>query len=80
MLQQERNLAGAENNLITATAIYARDRVSLEQILSNTLELYGISLTDAAMGVVSQQPHIPGLTAPKAPEPPKPISSNPPPA
>ncbi len=80
VLQQERNLATAENNLISATAAYARDRVSLGQILSNTLELYGISLVDAAAGTVSQQPNIPGLTAPKAPEPPKPISNNPPPA
>ena len=80
VLQQERNLATAENNLISATAAYAIDRVSLQQLLSNTLERYGISLTDAAMGVVSQAPVIPGLTAPKAPEPPKPISSNPPPA
>lgn len=80
VLQQERNLATAENNLISATAAYAIDRVSLQQLLSNTLHRYGISLTDAAMGVVSQAPVIPGLTAPKAPEPPKPISSNPPPA
>ncbi|GAC1358059.1 MAG: hypothetical protein NVSMB3_05010 [Acidobacteriaceae bacterium] len=80
VLQQERNLATAENNLISATAAYAIDRVSLQQLLSNTLERYGISLTDAAMGVVSQTPVIPGLTAPKPPEAPKPISSNPPPA
>jgi outer membrane protein len=80
VLTQERNLAGAENNLISATAAYAKDRVGLEQILSNTLDRYGISLVDAATGVVGQQPIIPGLTAPKAPEPPKPISATPPPA
>ncbi len=80
VLQQERNLAGAENNLISATAAYARDRVSLEQILSITLDRYGISLHDAATGVVTKQPNIPGLTAPKPPAPPKPISATPPPA
>ena len=80
VLVQERSLATAENNLISATAAYAVDRVNLEQILSNTLDRYGISLVDAATGVVSQQPHIPGLTAPKPPEPPKPISGTPPPA
>ena len=80
VLSQERNLATAENNLISATAAYARDRVSLEQILSNTLDRYGISLAEAATGVVTQQPIIPGLTAPKAPAPPKPISVQPPPA
>ena len=77
VLQQERNLATAENNLISATAAYAIDRISLQQLLSDTLDRYGIRLTDAATGIVSQAPVIPGLTAPKAPEPPKPISSNP---
>jgi outer membrane protein TolC len=77
VLQQERNLATAENNLISATAAYARDRVSMEQILSSTLDRYGISLQDAATGTVTQMPNIPGLTAPKAPEPPKPISATP---
>lgn len=80
VLTQERNLAIAENNLISATAAYAKDRVSLQQILSNTLDRYGVSLVDAASGVVTQQPLIPGLTAPKPPAPPKPISATPPPA
>ena len=80
VLSQERNLATAENNLITATGTYATDRVALQQLLANTLDRYGISLVDAAAGVVNQQPVIPGLTAPKAPEPPKPISATPPPA
>jgi outer membrane protein TolC len=77
VLQQERNLATAEDNLISATAAYARDRSSLSQILANTLDKYGISLADAASGVVTQQPHVPGLTAPKAPAPPKPLTSTP---
>ena len=79
VLQQERNLASAEDSLISATAAYARDRSSLEQILANTLDRYGISLNDAASGVVSQPPVIPGLTAPKPPEQPKPLSATPPP-
>ena len=77
VLSQQRNLATAEDNLISASAAYARDRSSLRQILSSTLDLYGISLTDAANGTVTQQPAIPGLTAPKAPEAPKPISATP---
>ena len=77
VLAQERALAIAENNLISATAAYAVDRVSLGQILSNTLDRYGISLGDAASGTVTQQPTIPGLTAPKPPAPPKPISGTP---
>ncbi len=77
VLQQERNLATAENNLISATAAYARDRSSLTQLLATTLDKYGISLVDAASGTVTQMPHIPGLTAPKAPAPPKPLTANP---
>lgn len=80
VLQQERLLATGENNLISATARYAVDRSALQQILSNTLDRYGISLTDAAMGTVTQPPAIPGLTAPKAPAAPKPLDATPPPA
>ena len=77
VLQQQRNLAGADNNVISATAIYAKDRVALSQLLSNTLDKYGISIQAAATGVIGQAPVIPGLTAPKAPEAPKPIVINP---
>jgi outer membrane protein len=77
VLSQERTLATGENNLISATAAYAKDRSSLQQILSNTLDRYGISLIDAASGTVTQQPQIPGLTSPKAPEAPKPLSATP---
>jgi outer membrane protein TolC len=77
VLQQERTLAGGENNLISATAAYAKDRSALQQILANTLDRYGISLVDAASGTVTQKPNIPGLTAPKAPEAPKPLTAAP---
>lgn len=79
VLQQGRNLAVADNSLISATAAYAKDRAALWQLLSNTLDRYGISITDAAAGSVTQAPLVPGLTAPKAPAAPKPISSTPPP-
>ncbi len=77
VLQQQRNLATADNNLISATGAYARDRVALGQLLSNLLDKYGISIQDAATGAVAQTPVIPGLTAPKEPEAPKPISTPP---
>jgi outer membrane protein len=77
VLQQGRNLAIADNNLISATAAYANDRANLRQLLSDTLERYGISLESAASGVIGQTPVIPGLTPPKPPEPPKPISVTP---
>ena len=77
VLSQERTLAIGDNNLISATAAYAKDRSSLNQILSNTLDRYGISLVDAATGKVSTPPQIPGLTAPKEPEAPKPLTATP---
>ena len=79
VLQQQRNLALSENTLISDTAAYARDRAALAQLLSNTLDKYGISIQEAASGTVGQAPLIPGLTAPKAPEAPKPITETPPP-
>ncbi len=69
VLQQERNLATAENNLISATAAYAKDRAALTEVLANTLDKYGISLPDATTGQLSQLPAIPGLQKPQ-PEPP----------
>jgi outer membrane protein TolC len=79
VLQQERNLATAENSLISATAAYARDRAALLQILSNTLDRYGVALGDAASGTVAQQPSVPGLTAPKPPPATRPLTQTPPP-
>jgi len=77
VLQQERNMAIAENTLISATAAYAKDRAALRELLATTLTDYGISIEGAAAGVVTMPPVIPGLTAPKAPEAPKPISDKP---
>ncbi|WP_263365589.1 TolC family protein [Edaphobacter bradus] len=77
VLQQERNLATAENNLISATAAYARDRVGLGQLLSNVLDKYGIRIEEAATGTITKPLAVPGLTAPKAPEPPKPLTTTP---
>ncbi len=69
VLQQQRSLAAAENTVISDLATYAIDRASLEQILANTLEKYGISTADAVGGKMNTAPIIPGLEpAPKAPE------------
>ncbi len=77
VLQQGRNLAIAENNQISATAAYAKDRAQLRQLLATTLDVYGITIESAASGTIGQVPVIPGLTAPKPPEAPKPISVTP---
>jgi len=63
VLQQQRALAAAEANLITAHASYAKDRAGLYQILASTLQHYGINLEDAARGVVGAQPMVPGVQA-----------------
>ncbi len=69
VLQQERNLAASENTVTASLATYARDRASLEQILANTLDKYGISMGDAVVGKVNQELSIPGLeAAPAQPE------------
>jgi outer membrane protein TolC len=79
VLQMERNLATAEDNLISADAAYARDRSSLGQILADTLDKYGVNVQQAATGDIEQKPNIPGLTPPQPPAPPKPLTENPPP-
>jgi outer membrane protein TolC len=80
VLQQQRNMANSENTVISATAAYAKDRAALLQLLSKTLDRYGISITDAATGVINTAPVVPGLTVPTAPAPVKPISVGPAPA
>jgi outer membrane protein len=77
VLAQQRSLAIAEDALISATAAYAKDRAALLELLSNTLDRYGISITDAATGMMNAAPVIPGLTAPTTPAPPKPITVGP---
>lgn len=61
VLQQSRNLATAENSLISAKAAYAKDRALLYQLTATTLQHYGINLGDAATGAVKEVPVIPGL-------------------
>jgi outer membrane protein TolC len=79
VLAQQRSLATAEDTLISATAAYAKDRAALRQVLSSTLDQYGINISEAASGDMTKAPMIPGLTAPMAPAPPKPITVGPPP-
>jgi len=61
VLQQQRNLAAADAQLIAARARYATDRAALEETLASTLDRYGISIVDAATGQVHTKPVIPGL-------------------
>jgi outer membrane protein len=61
VLLQERNLAMAQNNLITANLTYAKDRALMYEVLATTLQHYGINLNDAATGNMGEAPVIPGL-------------------
>jgi outer membrane protein TolC len=61
VLQQQRNMAVAEDNLIAAHAAYAKDRAGLYQTLASTLQHYGINLPDAAAGTVTTAPVISGV-------------------
>ena len=61
VLLQQRNLATADDNLIAAHAAYAKDRAGLYQTLASTMQHYGINLPDAAKGIVSTEPVIPGV-------------------
>jgi outer membrane protein len=61
VLQQQRSLAIAEDSLIAAQALYAKDRATLYQVLASTMQHYGINLGDAASGNVTVVPVVPGL-------------------
>ncbi len=63
VLQQERSLAMAEDNLIAAHAAYAKDRSGLYQTLASTLQHYDINLTEAASGTVTTTPVVSGVEA-----------------
>jgi outer membrane protein len=66
VLQQQRNLAAADAQLIAARARLAYDRSALEQTLASTLDRYGINIADAATGNVHSAPAIPGIEPAKA--------------
>ena len=61
VLQQQRNLAAAQAQLISARASYAIARAALEEALSSTLDRYGISLVESANGQIHTPPTIPGI-------------------
>ncbi len=61
VLVQQKGLAAADAQLISARARYATDRVALEEALASTLDRYGISIVDAATGQVNTAPVIPGI-------------------
>jgi outer membrane protein len=91
VLQQQRGLATAEFNLISAYASFAKHRADLYQILASTLQHYSINLIEAAAGTVTTAPVVQGvepakpgneptMTPPAAQEQPAPAQPAAPPA
>ena len=77
VLSQTRNYENAQDNLIAAQTTYAVDRAALSELVADTLEKYGISITDAATGNISQAPLVPGLQGPQQQAQPEPLRSAP---
>ena len=65
VLLQTRSQETAQDNLISAQTAYAVDRAGLSQLVADTLDKYGINITDAATGNITQAPQVPGLEAPQ---------------
>ncbi len=63
MLSDERDLAQAESNLVSAMTNYAKSRVQLDKDTAQTLERNNIKLDEAVTGQVRTEPTVPG-TAP----------------
>jgi outer membrane protein TolC len=63
VLSDERDLAQAESNLVSAMTNYAKSRVQLDKDTAQTLERNNIKLDEAVTGQVRTEPTVPG-TAP----------------
>jgi outer membrane protein TolC len=61
VLSDERDLAQAESNLVTAMTNYAKSRVQLDQDTAQTLERNNIQIDDAVTGKVQTMPSVPGV-------------------
>ena len=83
VLQDERDLATAQSNLLSAMTNYAKARVLLDQDTAQTLDRLNIKIDEAVTGDIKTQPTVPGTTPnknaiqemtnpPQTPPPPKP--------
>jgi len=60
VVQDQRDLAAAQNSEVQAMANYTHARISFDQALGTTLEVNHVSMTEALAGRVSSQPGQPG--------------------
>ena len=68
VMQLQTALTQAEQSLLSAVTTYEKARVALDLITNQTLDRYGIQLTDAISGDVKKQPTVPGV-APRQDQP-----------
>jgi outer membrane protein TolC len=61
VLSDERDLAQAESNLVTAKTQYAKSKVLLDQDTAQTLEHNNIKIDEAVTGDIRTQPAVPGI-------------------
>jgi len=62
VLQDERDLATAQSNLLSAMTNYAKARVLLDQDTAQTLDRLNIKIDEAVTGDIKTQPNVPGTT------------------
>jgi outer membrane protein TolC len=60
VLQDERDLAQNESNLVQAKINYAKARVQLDQDTAQTLDRYNIKIDEAVTGDIKTMPNVPG--------------------
>jgi len=60
VLSDERDLAQAESNLVSAMTNYAKSKVQLDRDTAQTLENLNIKLDEATTGEIKTQPVVPG--------------------
>lgn len=61
VLQDERDLAAAESNLVSAMTNYAKSKVQLDRDTAQTLEHNNIILDEAVTGDIRTAPSVPGI-------------------
>jgi outer membrane protein TolC len=68
VITQQRDLATAQSNLVSAQAAYASARITLDQVLGTTLENLNINVEEARVGRIKQASslpeHLPEVAAP----------------
>jgi outer membrane protein TolC len=69
VLQDERDLAQAQSNLVSAMTNYAKSKVQLDRDTAQTLDHLNIKIEEAVTGQITTAPVVPGaVTNPKAVE------------